>query len=74
MRYYLTSVRIAISYTSTKSKCQQELREKGTLVHCGEIQIGAATMENSVELPQKINNGTALRPTDSTFGNESEET
>ena len=38
------------------------------------MQIGAATVESSVELPQKIRNGTVLWPSDSTSGNISEET
>ena len=38
------------------------------------MQIGAATVESSMELPQKIQNGTALGPSNSTSGNLSEET
>ena len=38
------------------------------------MQTDAATVENSMELPQKIKNGTALRSSDSTSGNISEET
>ena len=38
------------------------------------MQTGAATMESIVKLPQKIKNGTALWPTDSTSGNVSEKT
>ena len=36
--------------------------------------IGAATMEGSIELPQKIKSETPLCPSDSNFGNLSEET
>ena len=32
------------------------------------MQTGAATVENSMEFPQKIKNGTALWPSDSIFG------
>ena len=32
------------------------------------MQIGADSVENCMELPQKIKNGTALRPSDSTAG------
>ena len=39
-----------------------------------EMQTGAANKEESVELPQKIKNGTALLPSSSTAGNISEET
>ena len=38
------------------------------------MQTGADTVENSMEFPQKIKNGTALWPIDSTAGNISEET
>ena len=38
------------------------------------VQIGAATVENSMEIPQKIKNGTALGPSGSTSGYPSEET
>ena len=38
------------------------------------MQTAAATMENSMEFPQKIKSGTALRPSDSTSGYISEET
>ena len=33
------------------------------------MQIGVATVENSMEFPQKIKNGTAFWPRDSTTGN-----
>ena len=38
------------------------------------LKIGAATKLNRMELPQKIKNGTALRPSNSTSGYISEET
>ena len=38
------------------------------------MQTGAATVENSMEIPQKIKNGTALWPTDSISGNLPKET
>ena len=38
------------------------------------MQTGAATVENSVEVPQKTKDGTAFWPSDSTSGNISEET
>ena len=38
------------------------------------MQIGAATMENTVEFPQKIKNRTALWPRNSSSGYISEET
>ena len=38
------------------------------------VQIGAATVENSMKFPQKIKNRTAFWPSDPTSGNISEET
>ena len=38
------------------------------------MQIGAVTVESSMELPPKIKNGTTLWPSYSTFGNFSDET
>ena len=38
------------------------------------MQIGAATVESSMEIPQKIKNGTALWLSNSTTGNLSKET
>ena len=39
-----------------------------------EMQNGAATIENSMEVPQKIKNGTVLWPSNSTSGYTSKET
>ena len=44
----------------------------GTLLHCW-WECSAATVENSLEVPQKIKNGSALWPSDSTSGNISKE-
>ena len=38
------------------------------------MQTGAATVENSMKMPQKIKNRTALGPSNSTSGNSLEET
>ena len=38
------------------------------------MQTVAATVESSREIPQKTKNGTAIGPSNSTFGNVSEET
>ena len=38
------------------------------------MQTGAATVESSMEIPQKIRNGSAFQPSDATSGNISEGT
>ena len=50
------------------------LRKKSPHALLVGMQIGAATMESSMEIPQKIKNGPAFWPSDPTFGNISEET
>ena len=64
MRYHLTLVRMAIINKST-NKCWPRVRmwRKGNswALLVG-MQIGTATMENSMELPQKIKNGAAYDP------------
>ena len=52
MRYHLTLVRMAIIKMSTNNKCWREYGEKGTPVNL-ELYIGAATMENCMEVPLK---------------------
>ena len=59
VRYYFTLVRVAIVNKST-NKLERMWRKghpSGLLVG---MQTGAATVENSMELPQKTKNGTAF--------------
>ena len=50
------------------NKCCPGSGEKGTLVLLVEMQIGVATVENSMEFPQKSKNRSAFQPGNSTAG------
>ena len=63
MRYHLTPVRMAKSTTNKQQVLARMLVG---------MQIGVATVESSMEITQKIKNGSALRPSNSTSGNLSE--
>ena len=49
-------------------------RKENTCALLVGMQIGAATVENSMEFSQKIKNGTALSPGNFTYGNIIKET
>ena len=57
MKYHLTPVRVANINKST-NKCWRGCGEKKILVVLVGMQAGAATVENSMEFPQKTKNGT----------------
>ena len=55
MRHHLTPVRMTVIQKTTKNKCRQGCEEKATFVQLlVGMQIGAATVENSIEGPQNI--------------------
>ena len=59
MTYHFTPMRMAVINKSTNNKCWQGYGGNGTLVLMG-IQTGVATVENSIEFPPKIKNGTTF--------------
>ena len=60
VRYHLTLVRMAIMNKSTNNKCWRGCGEKDPGALLLGMQTGAATVENNMEFPQKINIGTTL--------------
>ena len=61
MRYQLTLFRMAIINKSTNNKYWQGHGGRGNpFALLVGMQIGAATVESRMEMPQKIKNGTAL--------------
>ena len=65
MRYHFTPVRMAVINKSTNSECWRGCEEKRTLVQLVRMQTSAATVENSMDFPQKTKNGTAFQPSNS---------
>ena len=56
MRYCLTPVRMAKNNISRNKKCWQGCRERNSLALLVEMQTGAATLENSMEVLQEVKN------------------
>ena len=61
LRYHLTPLRIAIIKKSTNNKCWRGCGEKETLLHrWWQCKLVTATMEDSMEVPQKNKNKTTI--------------
>ena len=60
MRYHLTPVRMTIINKSTNNTLAQMWRKGNPSELLVGMQIGAATVENSMEFLQKTKNGTAF--------------
>ena len=57
IRYHLTPVRMTKINKSGNDRCWRGCRERGTLLTLlVGMQTGAATLENSMEVPQKVEN------------------
>ena len=56
MRYHLTPVIMANINNSGNKRCWRGCRERGSFTLLVGMQAGAATLENSMKLPQKIKN------------------
>ena len=66
-RYHLTPVRMATINNSGNNRCWQGCGERRSLLHCWwECKLVQATLENSMEVPQKIKNRTTLWPSNCT--------
>ena len=68
MRYHLTPVRMGKINKAGNHTCWRGCGERGTLRTVGGNVNGAATLENCVEVPQRVKNRSALRPSNCTAG------
>ena len=70
IRYHLTQVRMAekTKQKQQTNKCWQGCGEKESLKAIVRMSIGAVTMENGMQVPQNIKNGTAAQSNSPTSG------
>ena len=69
IRSHLTPVKMVVINKSTNNKCTQQCGESGQSYMLMGLLIVAATVESSVEFPQKSKNGTDSWPSNSISGN-----
>ena len=60
MRYHLTPVRMTTIKNTRNKKYWQVCGGKGNLCTVGGTQTASATLENTTEVPQKVNKRTTL--------------
>ena len=69
VRYYLTPIRVATINKSTNNSAGEDVEEGDPFALLVGMQTGAATVEYSREIPQKIKNGSAFLPSYHTSAN-----
>ena len=64
MRYHLTPVRMAKIKTTRNNSAGEDVEKGNPRALLVGMQTGTTTAENSMEVPQKVKNRTALRPSE----------